>query len=175
MEERKIYIVTEGEYSDYSIDRVFSTREKAEEYVDSVGYDTQIEEYDIDAPIERKTQVFCISFGLDKKEAKYVYLSRNPYENLIRFRQPFLDIYVKSDSRERAIKIASERYGMIIAEEQILFPYLRVPFVNGNSLWKCNITAFFDFNTKEIVLKKGQITNFPLPDFIKVRYFDEKE
>jgi hypothetical protein len=34
-EEGKIFIVTTGEYSDYSIDRVFSTRQKALEYLDT--------------------------------------------------------------------------------------------------------------------------------------------
>ena len=48
----KVYIVTEGEYSDYHIEEVFSTREKAESYIalhntSSYGY-YQIEEYEID-------------------------------------------------------------------------------------------------------------------------------
>lgn len=29
----KIYIVTSGDYSDYRVNAVFSTREKAEEYI----------------------------------------------------------------------------------------------------------------------------------------------
>ena len=31
----KVFIVTSGCYSDYQIERVFSTKEKAEEYIDS--------------------------------------------------------------------------------------------------------------------------------------------
>ena len=55
----KVFIVTSGEYSDYGIDRVFSTEEKAKEWVDVITsmYDGNynIEQYELDAPIpERK-------------------------------------------------------------------------------------------------------------------------
>ena len=52
---KKIYVVTYGEYSDYKICNVLSTKEKAEEYVSfynaamSSYYDTaQIEVYELD-------------------------------------------------------------------------------------------------------------------------------
>lgn len=38
----KVFIVTEGEYSDYQIKAVFSTKEKAEKYIDTHGNDTEI-------------------------------------------------------------------------------------------------------------------------------------
>ena len=47
----KIYIVTSGEYSDYTIDAVFSTKEKAEEYVQQYGTNYRVEDYDIDEEI----------------------------------------------------------------------------------------------------------------------------
>lgn len=33
----KVYVVTAGEYSDYGIEKIFSTREKAQEYIDIVS------------------------------------------------------------------------------------------------------------------------------------------
>lgn len=59
----KVYIVTSGEYSDYGIDRVFSTEEKAKEWVDVItsmyGGNYNIEQYKLDAPIpERKEYLF---------------------------------------------------------------------------------------------------------------------
>ena len=33
MKENKVYVVTSGDYSDYEIDSIFSSREKAEEYI----------------------------------------------------------------------------------------------------------------------------------------------
>ena len=50
-EQNIVYIVTSGEYSDYSIHAVFSTREKAEEYIAHNGDFSdsyKIEEYVMD-------------------------------------------------------------------------------------------------------------------------------
>ena len=60
---RKVFIVTSGEYSDYGIDRVFSTEEKAKEWVDVItsmyNGNYNIEQYELDAPIpERKEYLF---------------------------------------------------------------------------------------------------------------------
>ena len=59
----KVFIVTSGEYSDYGIDRVFSTEEKAKEWVDIItsmyNGNYNIEQYELDAPIpERKEYLF---------------------------------------------------------------------------------------------------------------------
>ena len=48
-----VYIITHGCYSDYGIERCFSTREKAEEFIsesanDQDGYSYRIEEYRLD-------------------------------------------------------------------------------------------------------------------------------
>lgn len=53
----KIYIVTSGSYSDYGINCVFSTKEKADEYVKMKNLsdrweDYNVEEYDVDKPYE---------------------------------------------------------------------------------------------------------------------------
>lgn len=46
---RDVYIVTEGEYDYYCIIGVFSTKEKAEEYIRRYPWrDCRIEEYPID-------------------------------------------------------------------------------------------------------------------------------
>ena len=47
----KVYVITRGDYSDYGIERVFTTREAAEKYcaVDQDRYDSpMIEEYDLE-------------------------------------------------------------------------------------------------------------------------------
>lgn len=51
----KVYIVTEGDYSDYHIEACFTTKEQAEEYIknskkveDSSWYKPSIEEWDLD-------------------------------------------------------------------------------------------------------------------------------
>lgn len=51
----KIYVVTDGEYSDYHIEACFSTKKKAQQYIKNVKkvqgkyYDPDIEEWDLDS------------------------------------------------------------------------------------------------------------------------------
>lgn len=45
----KIYIVTSGSYSDYSINAVFSSRKKAEAAIELLQEDAEIEEWTVDA------------------------------------------------------------------------------------------------------------------------------
>lgn len=172
-EEGKIFIVTSGSYSDYTIERVFSTRAKANEYLDTKDDDYKLEVYDIDEPIERTKQVYQICFSLDKKKVYKVDIREGKYADLIHVHQwnsmckmDMISIFVESDSRKRALKVASERYGVIIACEQTLYPYLRVPVINR---YCTREPAYYNFHTSELVLLKGQQLAVELPDFIKVQ------
>lgn len=181
MSEKKqqIFIITTGEYSDYSIDRVFSTRQKAVEYLDTQDDDYRLEVFDIDEPIERRTQLYKISFELDKKKVWRVstYYDKR-LKDLIHIGERYfnnvktLDIYIESDSRKRALKIASERYGAIIAGEQTMYPYLRVGVLRHYSNMR---PAYFDFHTGELVLFDDQQLAVELPSFIKVKRLEKEK
>lgn len=60
-----------------------------------------------------------------------------------------IEFYIETCSRRRAIKIASERYGAVIANEQTMYPYLRQRVLEGDGY------PYYDFNTGEIVLMDG--------------------
>ena len=177
-DENKVFVVTSGEYSDYRIESVFSTRKKASEYLDTKDDGYTLEVFDLDAPIERKTQIYEISFELDKKKVWSVRtIGDVRYKDTIHIggryfnNRKTIDIYVESDSRKRALKIASERYGAIIAGEQTMYPYLRVGVRRHYSNM---VPAFFDFNTGELVLFDSEELAVELPDFIKVRKAEPK-
>jgi hypothetical protein len=171
-DKNKVFVVTSGEYSDYTISRVFSTRKKALEYLDTKDDSYRLEVYDLDEPIERKTELYCITFRFDQKRVEKVQICCvGGKKDLIRARRTYsgvsvLDIYMESDSRKRALKIASERYGAIIAGEQTMYPYLRVGVLRhyGNM-----VPAYFDFHTGELVLFDRQELAVELPAFIKIR------
>ena len=181
MSEKKqqIFIITTGEYSDYSIDRVFSTRQKAVEYLDTQDDNYRLEVFDLDEPIERRTHLYEISFQLDKKKvwSCNTYYDKR-YKDLIHIGGRYfnnvktLDIYIESDSRKRALKIASERYGAIIAGEQTMYPYLRVGVLRHYGNMK---PAFFDFNTGELVLVDDHQLAVELPSFIKVKRLEKEK
>lgn len=178
-EKNEIYIVTSGEYSDYTIERVFSTRKKALEYLDTKDDEYTLEVFDLDEPIERKTQIYKISFELDKKKVWSVRTMRDVrYKDTIHISSRYfnncktLDIYVESDSRKRALKIASERYGAIIASEQTMYPYLRFGVLKH---YGSMCSAFFDFKTGEMVLFDREELAVELPGFIKVKRVDTRK
>jgi hypothetical protein len=51
MQRKKIFIVTSGEYSDYHIEGVFSTKKLAEEFVATLSRDARVEEYALDEKV----------------------------------------------------------------------------------------------------------------------------
>ena len=61
-EENKVFVITRGEYSDYHIDRVFSTRKQANDYLDTKDDSYQLEVYDLDEAYESKAELYCITF-----------------------------------------------------------------------------------------------------------------
>jgi hypothetical protein len=157
METKKVYIVTAGSYSDYHIESVFSTLEMAEEFADTIGSDYQIEKYNIDEPIERKISVWCISMNFDSQEVEsadsYSCFSKDMVV-YSRFRNA-IDLFIESDAREKAVKIAHERLGMVKANEHIVFPYLRRKIVKDR--YGFYSYPRYNFQTGEIILLSGEV------------------
>ena len=66
---KKIYIVTSGEYSDFHIDKVFSTKKLAHKFIGNGGEQFSIETWDVDKKSEGKIrQIFEIWIRLDNGE-----------------------------------------------------------------------------------------------------------
>ena len=159
----KVFIVTSGEYSDYGINAVFSTRELAEQYLDTKDDDYGIEEYDLDEPIVKDVKLFGVKIKLGNKEVQKCFIesciSKKDCFEYYDKHSTYLDegegiiFYIESDSRERAIKIASERFGAVIANEQILYPHLREKIVRDKMFY---ITEYdyplYNFRNGNVVL-----------------------
>ncbi len=81
----KVYVVTQGQYSDFHIERMFSTLEKAEAFVGNGAnldeYDRyNIEEYDVDIPTEdRVLPHWTVRLVLESGRILDAPLSRPPY------------------------------------------------------------------------------------------------
>lgn len=181
-EKKDIYIVTSGEYSDYTIERVFSTEAKAREYLDTKDDDYRIEVYNVDEPVVREEHTYCIEFGVDRKDYINASICGDYKADLIHIIETWghekrhekrLEIYVKSDSYERAVKVASERFGAIIANQATMYPYLFVKAV-GKRWFSTPEYAYFDFKTGELILLAYQQLCIDLPDFIKVKKIDTR-
>ena len=120
----KVYVVTSGSYSDYRIECVFSTREKAEEYLQYHDDEYRIEEYALDEEFEKKGSIWEITIDLSNddidvrkvfhplgeeyiKNLDCMQLRKKPYyykDKSYKFRT-----WMRTTTRDRAIRIARER------------------------------------------------------------------
>ena len=78
----KVYIVTAGDYSDYSVIGAFSSREEARKYIDKFSkvnrqinkYDEDILELDVDA-LNKKEQFVVVSYAINAhSEDRAIYI-----------------------------------------------------------------------------------------------------
>lgn len=155
MEAKKIYIVTSGCYSDYRIEAVFTTQDKANDYVQQHGADCDIEEYELDGEVVKEEKSWRVAFYLDKdfnleKHTQDAYVCSTldykykdtchvaiyPTMNVINF-------YVVADSMDRAVKIASERFAAIKSNDYI-WSRLTTPYTTN----RYGLPLFERFNTK---------------------------
>lgn len=122
-----IYAVTTGEYSGYYTVGMFSTKEKAEDYIESLMYPSEynIEEYTLDELQPNKSEkMFCVHIDYEDFNARIVSRdsTNNPRVEGLQNTFQMTDsgevkmFFISNDSK-RAIKIASERLGQIKAEE----------------------------------------------------------
>ena len=148
----KIYIVTSGEYSDYHIDAVFSTKKLAEDYIQQHGTDYRIEKYNLDERIDRNTKLWRVEFDIEDGKHTEAYVRdyvaddfRDTCQVLDCLRGPCIQFYVDADTMDKAVKIASERFAAVKANEYI-WQRLTRPY----DKWLClNIYETFNVKTNE--------------------------
>jgi len=123
----KIYVVTAGEYSDYRIEAVFSTKNKAKKFirfreknVKWIGDGYRVEKYLVDIPIDH-----WISWIIDMKQngdtdgfedSPYASsLNHEPTRFINYFHPNHARFSVRTDKLERALKVANEMRQKILA------------------------------------------------------------
>ena len=125
-----VYVVTSGQYSDYGIVAIFSTKKQAKKYLNESGLDKKdyssgrIEEYELDEPFEFKSR-YCIHMHQDGTVVRSYKYGINTNEN--EAGNAFINSYyldgmrlvteVSTDNEQHAIKVANERRTRIIADD----------------------------------------------------------
>ena len=128
----KIYIVTRGEYSDYCIQAVFSTKKKADEYRQQHGTDFSIEVFDIDGEVKKETKIWRVVMRFDNFKVFECTAGlwgngwgshmKDTFEYWVDWeRTGYIRLYLEADCMDRAIKIASERIAQIKANKDMLY------------------------------------------------------
>lgn len=124
-EEQIIWVVTEGEYSDYAIVGTFSTKENAEACIAVLGDCTRVEEWILDAYIPdfrqglRPWMIWILRDGTvrnanetsDLPEPDAFYPT-----NQLAEKRDLMQVCVFARDREHAIKIANERRAIHLAD-----------------------------------------------------------
>jgi hypothetical protein len=127
----KVYIITYGDYSDYSICAVFSTRDKAEEHIQQHGNTFRIEEHLLDEEIEQ-SEIWSVEIGMSSHKINQCVSCSDGWssERVDKFRvfEPIfhnsewsIKMLLRADSMNRAIKVASERVAQIVANKDLFY------------------------------------------------------
>jgi hypothetical protein len=123
MANKKIFIVTSGEYSDYHIEGVFSTKKLAEEF--AAKGSGNVEEYDLDARTKDQVrEVFCVEIDLHtgeiNREDSVERLCGDRYTEVNIYGYPSRSRIIAGSvvSRDHAIKIAVEGRQKWLREQQ---------------------------------------------------------
>lgn len=127
----KVYIIAYGIYSDYSICAVFSTRDKAEEYIQQHGNTFRIEEHLLDEAVEQ-SEIWSVEIGMLSHKIKQCESCSDSWsiERVDKFRvfEPVfrnsewsVKVFLRADSMDRAIKVANERVAQIVANKDLFY------------------------------------------------------
>lgn len=165
----KVYIVTAGEYSDYRIERVFSTKDKAQEYLNHLGntHNASMGEYILDKETPHGLFAYCVY--IDEKDGSSSselvsfnkidgYRRKNAFQyHDNRNGNKFYWFNIEARDATHAIKIASERL-MQIKAMPYLFPKMKEDCVCSRfySGYSNKHTPIYDYNTREIILDEGE-------------------
>jgi hypothetical protein len=144
----KVYVVTSGCYSNYGIEEIFSTKEKAQEYInlvneyDAYALNVEIEEFELDPVVKVKNphkfkyfyyihmnrngdvlQISKSNFDIRKPEETQewfkLYMERKFNEKEHKFDDYYiLRADVNANSEEHAIKICGEKRSKLLAENK---------------------------------------------------------
>lgn len=164
METKKVYVVTAGDYSDYHIEGIFDSREKAEEYINhsaNTGLNGVDEWVLNELKPDKGEKIFTLRSEFDEIDFEVIGYKAAPnhYKDLMCRADsngwiPRNDVifYICADTRERAIKIASERLRQVKAEEHFRYPLLRRSIGVKYNGYEQQIYPFVHYHTGEVVL-----------------------
>jgi len=122
----KVYVITRGDYSDYSIMAVALDKSRAKELATIFSddmYVANVEEYDSDTYTPIRKPLWFVTFykDLPPRVHRYIYGIEHhnyPYVREVAIEQLTYTVYVQADDEEHALKIASDELAKYKAEKE---------------------------------------------------------
>ena len=192
-EPKTAYVVTSGEYSDYSVDGVFSDKAKAYLFVNKAG-DRTIEEYDIDDEEQLREECWYeIEISIYKSlKVKGVSVHNlrllDKYFDAVRFTlrdnvNGYFSFYLKALNRDKAKAIALERFHALLAVEPSHFPMLRwtrvrKPCYGSEDFQEGLVFGYFDYKAyfcSSDRMERVQDLFMEIKDSLPILLTDEEE
>ena len=192
-EPKTAYVVTSGEYSDYSVDGVFSDKAKAYLFVNKAG-DRTIEEYDIDDEEQLREECWYeIEISIYKSlKVKGVSVHNlrllDKYFDAVRFTlrdnvNGYFSFYLKALNRDKAKAIALERFHALLAVEPSHFPMLRwtrvrKPCYGSEDFQEGLVFGYFDYKAyfcSSDRMERVQDLFMEIKDSLPIPLTDEEE
>lgn len=192
-EPKTAYVVTSGEYSDYSVDGVFSDKAKAYLFVNKAG-DRTIEEYNIDDEEQLREECWYeieISiYKFSKVKGVSVHNLRlfDKYFDAVRFTlrddvNGYFSFYLKALNRDKAKAIALERFHALLAVESSHFPMLRwtrvrKPCYGSEDFQEGLVFGYFDYKAyfyPSDRMERVQDLFMKIKDSLSIPLTDEEE
>lgn len=146
----KIYIVTEGQYSDYHIIGAFTDKAKAEECVDNYP-ESEIEEYEDGEYYKHPASWKSVSIYLDNTQEPYVHNWMLYEGDTVAYSENYKPQYiftVNTDSVSKAKAIAIERYNAFLAIKDTHFPDIDKRIIKRHGYDYYPVYGYFDYQIK---------------------------
>ena len=122
----KVYVVTSGDYSDYHVERIFTTQKLAQAFTDEHRLNEDVEEYEINDTAPKLVVDFVVRMFRDGT-VECSWPNREWDDRPVTPDQPIVQpgrtaknplgmcFFVRTDDKNRAIKVANERRAQLIA------------------------------------------------------------
>ena len=192
-EPKTAYVVTSGEYSDYSVDGVFSDKAKAYLFVNKAG-DRTIEEYNIDDEEQLREEcwyeieISIYKFSKVKGVSVHNLRLLDKYFDAVRFTlrddvNGYFSFYLKALNRDKAKAIALERFHALLAVESSHFPMLRwtrvrKPCYGSEDFQEGLVFGYFDYKAyfyPSDRMERVQDLFMKIKDSLSIPLTDEEE
>ena len=150
----KIYIVIDQEFESCDIIAAFSTKVKAEDFVNHSAWEFEIAELEIDPSFDKSPKLWEVTLGWEDSRVWgcSVHEQHPPYVEYIHYEGGRCKILVRSETVSGAIQAASERLKRVRELEEAKFPLLRKRVVAHSPMDITGDYPAYNYRTGVIIL-----------------------
>ena len=155
----KVYIVIDPKFDSYDLVAAFSTKEKAEDFVNHSGWGFEVAELKIDIPFDKSPKLWEVTLRWDDSQMINCFIHEQlpPFVEYIRFERNCLgestcDFLIRSETVSGATRAAVEKLKQVKALEKKKFPFLKKRVVQRFPMDSWGDYPEYNYHTGAIIL-----------------------